>query len=129
MSGLLLDTHALLWWLVDDVRLSRPARAAIADPDRLVYASAASAYELAFKSTLGRLTAPWPVERWLPAQLRLNGLMAFAISTAHAAHAGSLPMHHRDPFDRLLVAQAQLESLAIVTADPAIARYDVETIW
>jgi PIN domain nuclease of toxin-antitoxin system len=129
VSHLLLDTHALLWWLVDDPRLSPDARSAVADPDGRVYASTASAYEIALKVSLRKLSAPGPVNAWLPAQLRLNGIMPFAISTEHAMRAGSLPLYHRDPFDRLLVAQAQFESLAIVTADPQIARYDVEVVW
>jgi PIN domain nuclease of toxin-antitoxin system len=129
VSGALLDTHALLWWLLDDARLSAGARGAIADPNRLVYASVASVYEIALKAALRRLPIPGPVESWLPGQLLINGIMAFAISSAHEARAGSLPMHHRDPFDRLLIAQAQEESLVLVTADPAFARYDVETLW
>ena len=129
MSGLLLDTHVLLWWQADDERLSPAARAAIADQDQRVFVSAASAYEIALKAGRGRLKLPDLADRWFRRRMRDNGFLVLAISSAHALAAGVLPLAHRDPFDRLLIAQAHAESLAVVTADPAFARYDVETLW
>jgi PIN domain nuclease of toxin-antitoxin system len=121
---LLLDTHALLWWLADDLRLDEAARDAVADPASYVAVSAVSAWEISIKKTLGRLEAPDD----LAEQLVRHRFDALAITVPHALLAGSLPAHHADPFDRMLVAQAQLERLAIVTRDPNIPRYAVATL-
>lgn len=121
---LLLDTHVLLWWLADDPRLGAGARAAIADPDALVAVSAASAWEIAIKSAAGKLRAPPELEQ----QLRRERFVPLPIRVAHAVRAGELPPHHADPFDRMLVAQAELESLTIVTRDPLVSRYGVATL-
>lgn len=125
----LLDTHTFLWWVLDVPRLSDESRAILEDGDNDLVFSAASAYELAFKARSGRLTLPEPPETYVPDRLVSNGFTRLAIELAHALRAGSLPWIHRDPFDRMLVAQAQIEGLPILTADPAITRYDVETIW
>jgi PIN domain nuclease of toxin-antitoxin system len=121
---LLLDTHALLWWLVDDPRLAPEARDAVASPESFVAVSAASAWELSIKRALGRLELPDRLEE----QLERAGLSPLPITIAHALHAGRLPRHHADPFDRMLVAQAQLEGLTVVTRDPRIAEYGVSTL-
>jgi PIN domain nuclease of toxin-antitoxin system len=121
---LLLDTHALLWWLSDDPSLSEVARAAIATPDADVAVSAASAWEISIKSGLGKLTAPDDLE----AQLVRHQFTPLAISPAHALVAGSLPRHHDDPFDRMLIAQARLEGMTLVTRDARIGRYGVATV-
>ena len=121
---LLLDTHALLWTLDDPSKLRAGAREAIRDPDSQVLVSAATAWELAIKAAAGRLELPESLERGLEAQ----GFSPLAISAAHAVVAGGLPLHHTDPFDRMLVAQAQLEGLTIVTRDPDIPRYGVATL-
>jgi len=126
--NVLLDTSTLLWWVTGGDRLSDAERWAIQEPGNQVFVSVASAWEIAIKVERGRLTLPLPAERYLPDLLRRFGFEALDVRLAHALRAGSLPVHHRDPFDRLLVAQAQLEDLPIVTADPAIARYDVDTI-
>ena len=91
--------------------------------------SSASAYELALKVRSGKLTLPDPPESYVPERLIANGFTGLPVVLAHALRAGSLPWIHRDPLDRLLIAQAQIEGIAILTADPAISRYDVETIW
>ena len=116
---LLLDTHALLWWLGDDPRLGAAVREQIADPQVEVSVSAASAWEIAIKQALGRLE----IRADLPSALAASGFRELPITIADALMAGSLPRHHRDPFDRILVAQALREGCTIVTADPDIALY------
>ena len=117
----LLDTHILLWWLADDAHLPTEARLAIADPTTEIRVSAASAWEIAVKRSAGRLDAPDD----LGDALAHHGFDPLAITVEHALAAGSLPPHHRDPFDRMLIAQAQTESLILITVDPAFALYEV----
>ncbi len=121
---LLLDTQVLLWALLDDARLGRRAREEIADGRNDVLISAASAWEISIKQSIGKLRAP----RDLPDQLRRARFDVLEIGLSHALAVGRLPSHHRDPFDRMLVAQAMTERLTLVTADPAIVQYDVETL-
>jgi PIN domain nuclease of toxin-antitoxin system len=118
---LLLDTHALLWWLTDDPTLTQAARAAIARPETEVAVSAASAWEIAIKSALGKLIAPDDLED----QLAHHQFSPLAITVAHALMAGHLPRHHDDPFDRVLVAQARIEGMTLVTRDQHIGLYGV----
>lgn len=125
MSRLLLDTHALLWWLGDDPGLSSDARVAIADPGNEPLVSAASVWEIAIKRALGKLEAPDE----LPSVIVEAGFAWLPVTAAHAWHVRDLPLHHRDPFDRLLVAQALLERLPVVTGDPRLADYGVATRW
>ena len=125
----LLDTHTFLWWVLDAPKLSAECRRILDDGTNDVLLSAVSGYELAFKVNQGRLTLPEPPDVYVRSRLAFNGFEALSIELDHALRAASLPMIHRDPFDRLLVAQAQLEGIPIVTADPAIAQYDVEVIW
>jgi len=125
MVNLLLDTHALLWFLVDDHHLKPAARQLMADPMNEVFVSAASAWEIAIKASLGKLTVPPDVATWLPAQLLTTRLTPLPISVFHAAAAARLPAHHADPFDRLLIVQAVAEHLTIVTRDPQFQRYEV----
>jgi PIN domain nuclease of toxin-antitoxin system len=117
---LLLDTHALLWWLADE-GLNAPAREAIADPANLVAVSAASAWEISIKKALGKLAAPDDLEQ----QVQDGGFEALPISLAHGVAAGLLPRHHDDPFDRMLIAQAIAEGLTIVTRDKRFDDYGV----
>lgn len=117
---LLLDTHALLWWLDDDVRLDRSAAAAIAEAD-YVAVSAASAWEIGIKQALGKLDGPAD----LAAEMTTNGFTELPVTATHAVAAGELPPHHADPFDRMLVAQARLEGLTLVSRDPRLADYGV----
>ena len=120
---LLLDTHALLWWLADDPRLLDAARDRVADSEE-VFVSTASAWEIALKRALGKLDAPHD----LPAQLVRHQFTVLPIHLAHTVRYGDLPLLHRDPFDRMLVAQAQVEHLTVVTGDAAIAAYDVAVL-
>lgn len=121
---LLLDTHVLLWWLEDDVRLSARARRAIADAGSDIWVSAASVWECAIKQRIGRLRV---VERLLE-NISANGFEPLPITFAHAASAGTLPRHHGDSFDRMLVAQAQLEGLTLVSRDARLAPYGVSLL-
>lgn len=125
----LLDTQAFLWWITDDPRLSPRACRVIESGENQLLLSAASGWEMAIKAQLGRLQLPRDLERFIAEQLALNAIESLPIQMAHALHVYRLPEHHRDPFDRLLIAQAQLENLSIVTADAQITRYSVKTIW
>jgi PIN domain nuclease of toxin-antitoxin system len=120
----LLDTHALIWWLADDPTLSSAARGAIADPGSVIFVSAATAWEIAIKQSAGKLEAPTDLVQ----QLALNSFQPLPISVDHAYAAGFLPHHHDDPFDRMLVAQADAEHLTIVTRDPRISLYGIPVL-
>lgn len=125
----LLDTHALLWWLFDDLQLSNPAREVIKSIDNQVFASSASAWEIATKHRLGKLPEAEEASRNLPELLRAARIDALPITVEHAIAAGSLASPHRDPFDRMLIAQAMIEKMAIVTSDSEFAQFDVKIIW
>ncbi|MFN7056243.1 type II toxin-antitoxin system VapC family toxin [Hyphomonas sp.] len=126
---LLLDTHALVWWLEGGQRLSQKARKAIADPDADVHVSAASAYEVSLKFMLGKFPeAEALVGSWRET-IAGAGFHELDISARHALRAGSLPRHHRDPFDRLIVATALEDGLALVTNDAAILQYGAPVLW
>ena len=121
---LLLDTHALLWWLADETELAPAAREAIAGAENDVLVSAASAWEISIKRALGRLEAPDELSEVIEA----CGFKPLDISVEHAMAAGALPPHHADPFDRMLAAQAHAEELVLVTRDTDFDAYDVETL-
>ncbi len=125
----LLDTHVFLWWVLDDSRLSERAREIIGEGKNDVLFSVASGWEIAIKSRLGRLRVPDDFERFMTDQLQLNDFRVLAVELAHALHVRSLPDHHRDPFDRMLVAQSRIEGLPIVGCDRRLADYGVELLW
>ena len=125
---ILLDTHCWLWMAASPQRFSDRARALVEAGTNELYLSAASAWEIAIKYSLGKLRLPEPPTRYVPSRLNATGTTALPIEHSHALHVATLPPHHRDPFDRLLIAQAQLEDLPILTADPLFARYNVTTI-
>lgn len=127
--NLLVDTHAWLWWRASPAKLGRRARAAMEDEDNALWFSAASAWEIATKHAIGKLPLPVTPDAFVADLVRLTSAHALAINVDHALRAGALPYHHRDPFDRLLVAQAQLDKLVLVTNDDNIAAYDVKTLW
>lgn len=129
MPRLLLDTHTFLWWIDDAPQLSTAARRAIGDANTECYLSLASCWEMAIKSSLGKLQLAKPVERFVSEQLAANNFTLLNIELRHAAKIEKMPFHHRDPFDRLLIAQAMTEKLAVVTADKAFAGYGVKIIW
>jgi PIN domain nuclease of toxin-antitoxin system len=122
---LLLDTHAALWFLSGDERLGDSARRHLTDDSNLVMLSAAVVWEVAIKRSLGKLAVP---EEYLSLLLGA-GVQTLAISVEHAAVVEALPQHHRDPFDRMLVAQAAIEGAALVSCDEALRPYDVTLIW
>lgn len=126
---ILLDTHVLLWWIFDEPGLSRPAHDAIKDPDTIVLVSSASGWEIATKYRLGKLPEAAEAAENLPELLRRGRMRVLPIMLEHALAAGALPGPHRDPFDRLLIAQSRVEAVPIVTADPAFAPYGVEVLW
>jgi len=126
---LLLDTHALLWWITDSVQLSAAARQSIAAGSNQLFWSAASSWEVGIKFALSRLALPAPPEDYLPYHLELNAIERLPISERHAYRAAALPQHHADPFDRILVAQAQVEGLRLVTGDPLLSRYEIKIVW
>lgn len=127
---LLLDTHALLWWIEGDTqRLSVAATEAIASPDSSVFVSAVSGWEVALKFRSGRLSLSDAPDVYLPRHIQINGFETLPIHMSHTLAAGNLPEHHRDPFDRMLVAQAIEEELTLVSADAQIARYSATVLW
>jgi PIN domain nuclease of toxin-antitoxin system len=125
----LLDTHTFLWWITDSELLSDLARNVIREGRNSLLLSAASGWEIAIKVGIGRLDLSDAPEKMIPEQMSLNDIQGLPIHMSHVLHVHSLPRHHRDPFDRLLVAQCQLEQLPIITSDPQISSYDVEIVW
>ena len=125
----LLDTHTFLWWNMDDPQLSPAAQGFIADGGNELFFSAASAWEIAIKASRGKLVLPEPPEKYVAARLALHRIQSLPIQLSHALRVYELPELHRDPFDRLLIVQSQMEDLPILTADENIRRYEVQTIW
>ena len=126
MSRLLLDSHAFLWWLADSRKLKRNARSAIAEASALVHVSAVTIWEIAIKARLGKVD---PGTKDLDREIVANHFLELLISARHALVAGNLPPHHTDPFDRMLIAQAQVEELTIVTHDERFAAYKIPVLW
>lgn len=126
---LLFDTHTFLWWIIDSSRLSSMVKASISDRNNELFFSAASAWEIATKAQLGKLVLPKNPEQFISEQLLINSIEGLPIHISHAVRVYHLPIHHKDPFDRILVAQSQLENLSIMTLDPLISQYDVNVIW
>ena len=125
----LLDTHTFLWWVMDDRRLSMLARELLEDGTNEIVVSAVIGWEIGIKARLGKLVLPDDPPRYVPELIARNRFEQLPITLMHALHVWTLPNHHRDPFDRMLVAQSQLDDLPIVTDDPQIARYDVVCLW
>jgi PIN domain nuclease of toxin-antitoxin system len=123
-TRLLLDTHIFLWWRSNDRRLGSNVRDAIASAD-VVFVSAASAWEAAIKIALGRLSIPDTIESGVAE----SGFEQLPILFSHAETAGTLPLHHQDPFDRMLIAQALVEELTLVSHDRRMASYDIPILW
>ncbi|HSP20166.1 MAG TPA: type II toxin-antitoxin system VapC family toxin [Myxococcaceae bacterium] len=129
MTRVLLDTQAFLLWVSGSDRLTPRAAQTIADPDVHVLVSVVTAWEITVKSAAGKLDLEAPADSYVPDRIRLHGFEPLSIELAHALRAGGLPRHHGDPFDRMLVAQGQVEDVPIITGDPLVGLYDVETIW
>ncbi|MCZ6623329.1 MAG: type II toxin-antitoxin system VapC family toxin [Deltaproteobacteria bacterium] len=126
---ILMDTQCWLWIQVSPERFSKQALDFVQDPDNDLLLSAASCWEIAIKYVLGRLPLPLPPSEYVPNRMEISGVSALPVRNSHALHVATLPAHHRDPFDRLLIAQAQLEKLSLLTADQQFAAYDVELHW
>lgn len=124
----LLDTHAFIWWFEHDRRLSGSAREAVAEAAD-VFLSIASCWEIAIKVSRNKLAFALPIDRVIAEQLGLNGFQLLPIDLHDVARVATLPFHHRDPFDRLLVAQALGEELTLVSADPVFRKYGVKRVW
>ena len=125
MTGILLDTHVFVWALADPGRISDAAWPALRDPAQPLFLSVASAWELAIKSARGKIALPGGVRAFVGEGCRRAGVTLLGIDLAHTAEVGRLPHHHRDPFDRMLVAQARIEDLALLSYDGALDAYDV----
>jgi PIN domain nuclease of toxin-antitoxin system len=121
---LLLDTHVLLWWMFEHPRLTPDLKSLVADESNTILVSGVSAFEISTKQALGKLDAPDDLD----GQVEASGFTALPLTIRHGLAAGRLPLHHRDPFDRLLVAQAQCDDLTLVTADRKLLAYDVRRI-
>lgn len=126
---LLLDTHALLWFYLGDARLSTAAAAWIIDPANEIWISPAVFWEIAIKVNLGKLVFAVPYQQLIDDAIGSNGFKILPIETRHTAIIASLPLHHRDPFDRMLIAQAIAEDAAIVSIDTAMDAYSVQRLW
>ena len=126
---LLLDTHAFLWWIFDDPRLSSTARTLIADPSAEILFSVVSAWEIAIKYASGRLPLPQRPELFVPYVRNASEIESLEIDEESAFLAGKLPRFHPDPFDRMLIAQAIVQGMTILTPDPEIGKYSVRVLW
>jgi PIN domain nuclease of toxin-antitoxin system len=127
-TPILLDTHVWLWMNGAVERLSEPARELLAEGGQELYLSAASTWEIAIKHAAGKLDLPQVPELYIPSTLAHNEVRPLAIHQAHTWRAAALPLHHRDPFDRMLIAQAQAEGLRLMTADGKLERYEVDLV-
>lgn len=125
----MLNTHVFSWWTSDNSKLSDLARETIADERNEPVFSVVSAWEIVTKAGLGKLKIPDPPEKFVIDQVSLNDLEVLPMHLGHALRVHDLPDHHRDPFDRLLVAQALAEDLVVLTADPLISQYPTKTLW
>ena len=126
---LLLDTHAFLWFFTNDPQLSATARAIIADPSNEVLVSPASYWEVAIKVSIGKYPMTVPFEQFWTVGIDGNGFAILPVTIAHAAVLSSLPMHHKDPFDRMIVAQALSETIPVVSIDVALDPYGITRLW
>lgn len=127
--NLLLDTHAFLWFIEDNPRLSQTARALIESETSQPFLSVASLWEIAIKTSLGKLSLTQPYAAFIPQQLAVNGVGILNITLEHTAAIAELPFHHRDPFDRMLAVQATTEKMILVSADPVFDAYTVKRAW
>ena len=126
---ILLDTHTFIWFVMDNSTLSSQAAGLIRNPDNEVLVSAATVWEIAIKMSLGKLNMAATFDQLFPAQLQVNDMTLLPIEVTHLAHVATLPWHHRDPFDRLLIAQSIIENTPILSRDPAFDRYTIKRLW
>jgi PIN domain nuclease of toxin-antitoxin system len=126
---LLLDTQCWLWWFAQPDHLNAAAIAAISDETNELWLSVASVWEMGIKVALGKLPLPEPLDSYLPSRMAQLGVRSLDIRAAHALQAAFLPLHHRDPFDRMLIAQAQVEQMTVATSDSQLKLYEVPLLW
>ncbi|ESQ07826.1 MAG TPA: type II toxin-antitoxin system VapC family toxin [Desulfofustis sp.] len=129
MKRYLLDTHTFIWWIEDSPRLSDSVREIIGDSENECWFSLVSAWEMAIKISLERLKLAIPLKRYIPEHSAANNFNVLAIDFRHITKVAHLPFQHRDPFDRLLIAQAMTEKMVILSADPALDGYAIERVW
>ena len=125
----LLDTHTLLWWVTSDPQLSQPVREIITSTNNTIYLSVSSVWEIIIKANTGKLPLPEPAPQFIESCLTVNRFESLSIELPHILKIHQLPDYHRDPFDRILIAQAQIENLVLLTIDHQIKRYPVQTFW
>ena len=125
----ILDTHVILWWVTNNPQLSQAVRDIIADSENTLYLSVASSWEIIIKFNTGKLPLPEPPTKFIQSCLSVNRFENMAIDLHHVLQLNTLPDHHKDPFDRILIAQAQVENIPILTVDRMIIQYPVQTIW
>jgi len=126
---LLLDTHVFIWWDSDPAKLSKKALALCSDPGNTLLLSVASAWEMQIKMQLGKMKLAFPLQDIIREQQKDNGLQIIPVELAHVLALQSLPAHHKDPFDRLLIAQARAESAVLVSKDKAFSKYQIDLVW
>ena len=126
---LLLDTHVFIWWDSDPVKLSKKALALCSDPGNTLFLSVASAWEMQIKLQLGKMKLGFPLPDIIKEQRKDNGLQVISVELEHVMALQSLPAHHKDPFDRLLIAQAQAENLVLVSKDKIFSNYQIDLVW
>ncbi|MEH2175114.1 type II toxin-antitoxin system VapC family toxin [Nostoc sp.] len=126
---LLLDTQCWLWWFAQPERLNEEAIAHIADENNELWLSVASIWEIGIKVAIGKLPLPDPLDSYISSRMAQLGMRSLEITASHALQAAALPLHHRDPFDRMLIAQAQIEEMTLVSADSMFNKYDISLIW
>lgn len=125
----LLDTHTFLWWIIDNPQISSRVRDIMSNSSNELFLSAASCWEIAIKAKIGRIKLPDRPQIFVSQQMALNTIQGLPIQISHALHVFNLPHHHKYPFDRIIIAQAQLEKLPILTSDAMISKYKVKIIW
>lgn len=125
----LLDTHTFIWWANADPALSPDVREVISNPANVIFLSSVTPWEMAIKSAIGKLTLSVSLSVFVPLQVSLYGFVPLLVNYDHAYRVGTLPLHHADPFDRLLIAQAMVENLVLLTCDGKFAPYAVQTLW
>ncbi|NJL23502.1 MAG: type II toxin-antitoxin system VapC family toxin [Leptolyngbyaceae cyanobacterium SM1_3_5] len=126
---LLIDTQCWLWWFAQPERLSKEAIAQISDESNQLWFSVASVWEIGIKVAIGKLSLPEPIDSYIPTRMTQLGTRSLEITAPHALRAAALPLHHRDPFDRMLIAQAQIDEMTLVSADSMFEQYNVSVLW
>lgn len=122
---ILIDTHVLLWWLMNDTTLGADAKLLIASPQNTIFVSAISAWEIVIKKALGKLQAPDDLDK----AIAMSHFHSLSVTTQHAMGITSLPPHHQDPFDRMLISQSKIEGCTLMTRDGRMGQYDIPIIW